>query len=69
MEMSDARVTALGIASIRKWMGTKATHGPVVNHHLDVLNEVGRRLTAMSVDFREIVAANHSQYLLDLADR
>jgi hypothetical protein len=49
-------------------MGTKATHGPVVNHHLYVLNEVGRRLTAMSVDFREIVAANHSQNLLDLAD-
>ena len=69
MEMSDAWVTALGIASIREWMGTKATHGPVVNHHLDVLNKVCRRLTAMSVDFRKVVAANHSQNLLDLADR
>jgi hypothetical protein len=69
MEMSHAWVTAFRIAGIGEWMGTQTAQGPVVNHHLNVLNEVGRRLTAMSVDFREIMAANHSQYLLDLAHR
>lgn len=66
MKVPDARIAAFRVTGIRERMGTQTPHGSVINHHLNILYEIGRRLAAMAVDFREIVAADHCQNLLDL---
>ena len=54
MEVADRVVAALGVARVGEGVGPEPAQAPLVDDHLDLLDEVGRRAAAVALEAVEV---------------